>query len=195
MKSSVIGNVGMRKGLGTKKIAVIAMFVAIAFVMVSTIRIPMVAFLHYEPKDTIIAIAGLVYGPLFTVIISAVVSFIEMVTISADGYIGMIMNIISTCTFTTIAAILYKKLPRKINDIVRAFIGLATGLVLMVLVMLLWNYFLTPIYMGVSREAVVAMLPTVFLPFNIIKGALNMVFTLVLYKAVGAGLRRIRVLD
>jgi riboflavin transporter FmnP len=178
--------------LGTKKITVIAMFIAIAFVMVSTIRIPMVAFLHYEPKDTIIAIAGLIYGPLFTVIISVICSFIEMVTISVDGYIGMIMNIISTCSFATTAAIIYRKLPKKISDIVRAIIGLTIGLVFMVVVMLLWNYFLTPIYMGVPRNVVALMLPTTFLPFNLIKGTLNMVFTLVLYKAVGAGLRRLR---
>ena len=50
-------------------------------------------------------------------------------------------------------------------------------------VMMLWNYFLTPIYMGYPREAVAAMLPTVFLPFNAL-------ITVLLYKPVIRALRK-----
>jgi riboflavin transporter FmnP len=54
----------------------------------------------------------------------------------------------------------------------------------MVPVMLLWNYFIAPIYMGYPREAVVELLIPVFLPFNLIKGGLNAAVTLLLYKPV-----------
>ena len=56
--------------------------------------------------------------------------------------------------------------------------------------MLLWNYLLTPIYMGYPREAVAAMLPTTFLPFNLIKGGLNAAITMLLYKPVVTTLRK-----
>ena len=58
--------------------------------------------------------------------------------------------------------------------------------------MILWNYLITPIYQGIPRDAIVAMLPTVFLPFNVVKGGLNMALILVLYKPVVTALRKAR---
>ena len=48
----------------------------------------------------------------------------------------------------------------------------------------------TPIYQGLPREAVAAMLVPVFLPFNLVKGGMNMATTLLLYKPVVTALRR-----
>ena len=47
-----------------------------------------------------------------------------------------------------------------------ALIGLGTGVVLTTISMLLWNYIITPIYFGISREAVAAMLIPGILPFK-----------------------------
>ena len=68
--------------------------------------------------------------------------------------------------------------------------GLVVGCVLMVAVMLLWNYLITPIYMGYPRETVAGMLLPAFLPFNLFKGGLNAAITLMLYKPVVIALRR-----
>lgn len=68
--------------------------------------------------------------------------------------------------------------------------GLLAGCLLMVIVMLLWNYLITPIYMGYPREAVAEMLIPVFLPFNLLKGGLNATITMLLYKPVVSALRR-----
>jgi len=54
----------------------------------------------------------------------------------------------------------------------------------------LWNYFLTPLYMGMPREAVAEMLMPVFLPFNVIKGGINVALTILLYKHVVTALRK-----
>ena len=56
--------------------------------------------------------------------------------------------------------------------------------------MLLWNYLITPIYMVMDRSVVAAMLVPVFLPFNLVKGGLNMALILLLYKPVVTALRR-----
>ena len=56
--------------------------------------------------------------------------------------------------------------------------------------MLLWNYIITPFYMGVPRATVAGMLMTVFLPFNLIKGGINAGLTLLLYKPVVNALRK-----
>ena len=68
------------------------------------------------------------------------------------------------------------------------------GVVCMTLTMMLWNYLVTPIYMGYPREAVAAMLLPIFLPFNLIKSVLNAVFTMLLYKPLMRVLRRTNIL-
>ena len=70
--------------------------------------------------------------------------------------------------------------------------GLTVGIITLTVVMLLWNYLITPIYMHMDRSVVAAMLPTVFLPFNLVKGGLNMALTLILYKPVVTALRKAR---
>ena len=65
----------------------------------------------------------------------------------------------------------------------------------MVAVMLVANVFITPYYMGSARSDVVAMIPTVLLPFNLIKGAVNMSLTLILYKPFTTALKRIGLIN
>ena len=90
--------------LDTKKLTILAMLSALAFLAVFLIRIPAVAFLSYEPKDVIFAIGGFMFGPLSVAAMSAIVSLIEMVTISSTGIIGCVMNILSSCSFACTAA-------------------------------------------------------------------------------------------
>ena len=173
-----------------KQLVVMAMLAALAYVLMVLIRIPVVSFLKYEPKDVIITIGGFIYGPLTAFLISFVVSLIEMITVSDTGPIGAVMNLISTCSFACTAAFVYWKIPRLKHKLKGAIIGLVLGVIVMIGVMMLWNYFLTPIYMGYPREAVAAMLPTVFLPFNAIKGGINALITILLYRPVMLALRK-----
>ncbi len=131
----------------TKKITTTAMLSAIAYVVVVVGRIPVVLFLKYDPKDIIITLGGLIWGPLTSFIVSVIVSMIEMVTISENGILGCIMNIVSTCSFACTAAVIYKK-KRTLKG---AVAGLLAGSLAMVLVMMLWNYLIAPIYMGYPR--------------------------------------------
>ncbi len=178
----------MKEKMSTRYMTAVAMFAAVSFVAVLVSKvIPNVAgFLSYEPKDAVIVIAGLLYGPMTSVLISVIVSFIEMITISTTGPYGLLMNVVSTCAFAVPAAWYYQK-HRTQKD---AVIGLAFGMITMAVAMLLWNYIITPFYMGVPRETVAGMLMTVFLPFNLIKGGINAGLTLLLYKPVVGALRK-----
>ena len=175
------------KRMSTRYLASTAMFAAVSFVSVLIAKvIPNVAgFLSYEPKDAFIVIAGLLYGPMTSVLISVIVSLIEMLTISSTGPYGFLMNVVSTCAFAVPAAWFYQK-HRTQKD---AVIGLVFGIVTMAVAMLLWNYIITPYYMGVPRETVAGMLLPVFLPFNLVKGGLNAALTLLLYKPIVSALR------
>src|SRR5690554_3807038 len=93
----------------TKKMTTIAMLCAIAYVVMVVGRVPVVLFLKYDPKDIIITIGGFIYGPFTALIISAIVSFLEMFTVSDTGIIGAVMNMLSSCTFACTASYIYKK--------------------------------------------------------------------------------------
>lgn len=170
----------------TKKITMTAMLCAIAYVAVAVGRIPVVLFLKYDPKDVVITLGGLIWGPMTSCIVSVIVSFIEMLTISETGILGCIMNIVSTCSFACVAAYIY----RKRHTLSGALFGLVLGSISMVVVMLLWNYLITPLYMGYPREAVVELLFPAFLPFNLLKAGLNAGITFFLYKPVVTALRK-----
>ena len=170
----------------TKKITTIAVLCAITYVVMAVGRIPVVLFLKYDPSDVIVTLGGLIWGPMTSCIVSVVVAAIEMVTVSDTGIIGCIMNIISTTSFACTAAAIYKKK----HTLPGALTGLVVGCVTMVAVMLLWNYLITPLYMGYSREAVVELLLPAFLPFNLFKSVLNAAITFLLYKPVITALRK-----
>lgn len=179
--------------LRTRKLVTTALLCALAYVVMVVGRIPVLTvppYLKYDPKDVIIVIAAFIFGPLTGFVISVIVAFLEMITVSETLWIGAIMNIVSSCAFVCPAALVY----RKIHNLKGAVIGLVTGWLGMTIVMLLYNYFLTPIFLGYPRAAVAAMLIPVFLPFNLLKGGLSAGITMLLYKPVRIALDKSKLL-
>ena len=173
-----------------KRITTIAMLCALAYVVMVVGRVPVVLFLKYDPKDVVIPLGGLIWGPMTACLVSVLVSVLEMFTVSDTGPIGCIMNVLATCAFCCTAAFVYKKFHTRKG----AVIGLALGTVCLTVVMLLWNYLITPLYMHTARADVAAMLVPGFLPFNLLKGCLNATITVLLYKPVVQGLRHAHLL-
>lgn len=169
----------------TRKLTAAGMLCALAYASTAVGRVPLVLFLKYDPKDSVIAAGGLLLGPLAALAVTVVVSLLELFTISENGVLGFLMNVISSCSFACPAALLYRRRPRPSG----AAVGLLCGWGCMVLVMLFWNYLITPVYMGIPREEVAKLLLPVFLPFNLIKGGLNAAITMLLYRPVLSALR------
>ena len=82
-----------------KRMTTMAMLCAVAYVVMVAVKIPVVLFLKYEPKDVIIVIGGFLMGPLAAFTVSLVVSLVEMFTVSDTGIVGFIMNVLSSCAF------------------------------------------------------------------------------------------------
>ncbi len=179
-----------KKTKNIKQLVALAMLAALAYAVMLAIKIP-VSFLSYDAKDVVIALAGFIYGPLSAFIISAVVSLVEMVTVSETGIIGCVMNILSTCSLVCVASFVYKRN----KTITGAVMGLVSGVIFMTAIMLLWNYLITPLYMNQPREEVVKLLVPLFLPFNLIKGSINATITLLVYKPIVRALRRARLIE
>lgn len=177
----------------TRYITTVGMLCAFAYVLTLVGHFVPIAFndfLRYDPKDAIIVIAGFAMGPLASLIISVIVAFLELVTISTTGFIGLAMNIISSASFACIAALIYKYK----KSVSGAVVGLVLSSVVTVGAMVLWNYIVTPLYMGVPREVIAGMLLPVFMTFNIIKCGLNAALTMLIYKPCVQAMRRANLL-
>lgn len=156
----------------TKKVVIVGLLIGLAYVSLYYIRIPIIpsaSFLRLDVKDVFIVMVGLFFGPTYAFTGAICISLLQMISVSEYGVIGLVMNILSVSSFVAPVTIIYKK---KQNNF-----GLISGLVFscitMIITMLLWNYLISPLYMGVTREVIKTMLIPVFLPFNAIKSVVN----------------------
>ncbi len=175
----------MKSKYNLKKLVLTALFCAMAYVLTLVCHFN-VMFLTFDLKDIPMVIFSLMYGPVFGVIVAAVTSLIELVTISDTGLYGLIMNFISSAAFAFISGFIYKYK--------RSFVGAITSVSVAALcttvLMLIANIIITPFYMGVEVSEVVALIPTLLLPFNLCKTVLNGAAVLMLYKPVTTTLKK-----
>jgi riboflavin transporter FmnP len=168
------------------KMGVLAALSLILMMIVRFPIIPGVSFLEYEPADVPILIGAFLFGPVPGLVITLVVSFIQAITVSAgSGWIGAVMHIIATGAFVLVAGTIY----RRVHTLKGAIIGLVAGTLAMTAVMIPLNLLLTTMFMGVPVDTVVAMLVPAIIPFNLLKGLINSVITVLVYKSVGKVLR------
>lgn len=173
-----------------RKLTVIAMFSALAYISTFIFHFP-VMFLTFDPKDAIITIGAMFFGPLSGILMSAIVALAELITISDTGPYGLIMNFISSAVFSVVAPLIYKH-RRKLSG---AIIGLLCSVISVASVMMVANLLITPYYMGVSVSDVVNLIPTLLLPFNLAKALLNAGLVLILYKPTTTALRAVKLID
>jgi len=166
----------------TAKIARLAMMTAVSAVLLLLIRIPFppAPFLVYDPADVPIYITAFAYGPVEGLIVTLIVCLLQAFGLGGDGLYGFLMHFVATGIVAVIIGMIYRRNKTK-KTAVKA---LVTGVIVTVVVMCIMNIIVTPVYMGAPREAVIAMIPTVIIPFNLLKAGLNAVFTFLLYKRI-----------
>lgn len=178
----------MNKRMSTVKLAKVAMMAAISCVLVLLIRIPFppAPFLVYDPADVPIYITTFAFGPAAGLIVTIIVSFIQAFILGGDALYGFVMHVVATGMFAVVAGAIYTHKKSKKE----AIIALAAGVVIATVVMCLMNIIVTPYYMGTPREAVMAMILPVILPFNLLKTGANAVLTFLVYKRISGFLHR-----
>lgn len=139
--------------------------------------IPAAPFLKYDASFVPMMIAGFAYGPGPGIAVGVVQ--IALHGLFMGDLPGSIMNIVVCIGFIWPASMIYARMHNKRG----AFIGLLVSTLVSTACALLANLVITPLYMGVTIDAIIAMLVPIFLPFNLIKAAINSVLTAAVYKA------------
>ncbi|WP_124099047.1 ECF transporter S component [Ruminococcus sp. Marseille-P6503] len=184
-----MNNTIAEKRMNTKKLTVLAMFVALGYLCLFVFRFK-VQFLSFEIKDVFITISGFIFGPVTAVGVALAEALLEMFTLSDTGIYGAVMNFAGSASFAASASLVYKY--RK--SLYGAFLGLLCGVAVMTGVMIVMNIIITPFYMKAPRSVVYSLIPTLLLPFNLIKGIFNSALICIIYKPLSEALRGIGML-
>ena len=184
-------NTSMHK---TRRLTAMAVMAALSVALVAMIHFPVfpaVAFLEYDPADIAILICGFAFGPLAGICVTAVAALIQGLTVSAtSGVYGIIMHLIATGTYVTVASLIYQKHKTKKS----AALSLLFGTLAMAAIMVPSNLLITPYFMGAPVAAIVALLPYIVL-FNLIKAGANGIITFFVYKSISKLLYKLDVKD
>lgn len=168
-------------GWSTKRIAVTALFCALAAVCTLFIEIPLlpgVPWLQYDPSGIVALVAGFAFGPAFGATVS-IISYLPHIA-TASGFWGMVMAMLATFSLVMPASLIYQKH----TTMKGAIAGMVVGAVVSVLCCIVGNLIVTPIYAGMTTEQVAALIVPALLPFNAAKVLINCVVCGLIYKPV-----------
>ena len=161
------------------KLATLAMLTAISCVLVFlSFPFPPFPAFKYELADVPVLIATFAYGPLAGIIVTGIASFVQAFILGQDTWVGFLMHVIATGVFAIVAGNIYRlHRTRK-----AAIIALVCGTISMAVVMCIANYIIDPLFYGMQKEAVAAMILPMILPFNLSKAGINSIITFFIYK-------------
>jgi riboflavin transporter FmnP len=176
-----------KRAWGARTLIRIGMLGAVAFaLMYAEFNLPLFpTFLQYDPGDVPTLIGGFAMGPLAGAAVALVKGLIFLLSGKDEaGLIGTAANLATSLAFVVAAAAVYVRVHNRRG----AVLGLGAGVLSMVAVMTVLNYFVfLPAY-GLPAAAIPAALKMTVL-FNLVKGTLNSLLTFLVYKKVSPLLR------
>ncbi|MCR5732240.1 MAG: ECF transporter S component [Sphaerochaetaceae bacterium] len=183
----------------TRMIAGCGVLIAVAVILqYIEFAVPvMPSFIKLDFSDLPEIIGAFAYGPLAGIAISIIKNVIHMLA-SQSGFVGELSNALLGCVFSLVAGVVYKKFKTRK--------GAIAGGVLGALAMALFSYpcnlyLIYPLYinvLGFPLEAIIGMYkvlnPNVEtlsqaliwfnIPFTLVKGLIDVVFCLIIYKRI-----------
>lgn len=138
-------------------------------------------FLRLDLSTIPVLIAGFLFGPVQGIIVALIKDFIHLLSTQTGG-IGELADFICAFAMVIPSSLIYIKKKNKKG----AFIGLFASVVLLIVASALTNMFLMlPMYMGSAGfDVKLNIVLTGIIPFNLIKGVVLSLITLLLYKKI-----------
>lgn len=194
-----------KKRLDTKSLVKISVLGGIAFILMF-IKTPLAflapSFMSIDASDVPALIGGFAMGPVQGMLIQLVKNVLKL-PMSNTGGVGEISNFIVGSVLVMVSSMIYNKK----KSYKKAVIGLFFGVISMAIVATLSNYFVIfPLYskimvpmdtiigMGTAITGKIvdlkSMMIFAILPFNLLKGFIEAVITMLLYKRISPILHR-----
>lgn len=164
----------------TRRIAVTALFCALAFIL-TFVEIPIfppAPWLEYDPSGIVAFVAALVFGP-GTGAVVVVLPWVLKTLFSFNVY-GHLMSIVANLALIIPATLV----ARRVSGAKGLALGMVVGAVVALVACIVGNIIVTPLYTAVSTQDVIAMVVPILLPFNLIKIVVNCVVCALIRKPV-----------
>ena len=162
-----------------RELVTLAIFCAMGMAL-SVIQIPIfppAPYLQYDPSGIVTLTVALMFGPGAGLVVQ-VISWLPKLIMSP---LGTLLTLVAMTGMVLVVGLIYKKM----HTIRGAVVSLVIGAIVFIALAIAMNFVITPIYTpGVTVEAVAGMVLPILLPFNIIKCAINVAATLLIYKPV-----------
>lgn len=100
--------------------------------------------------------------------------------IITGNWVGALMNIIVTIVFILPSAAIYSKF----KNLKGAIIGFAVGVICMIVGVSAANLVIDPIFYGMPYELVASLIVPAIAPFNLIKGVVISVLSIIVFKSI-----------
>lgn len=145
---------------------------------------PFPAYLQYDPGDVPALIVAFALGPAAGVAVEVIKALLISLLRPGElgGPFGVFMNLLAGVTLVAVAGTYYR-LDHTRRGALR---GLAISIAATAAVMVLANVTLTPVFYGLPRPQVIALVLPALLPFNLLKGLMSSLLTFYVYKRVRA---------
>jgi len=168
-----------------RRIILAGILAALGFILMRFTEFPLIPsayFLKTDLGDIPLLIGAVYLGPWYGVAITFIKNLLFLATGgSGGGIIGSFVNFIALGTFTLVVGSIAKN---KINlkRLVPAFI---TGTLIMALVMIPVNFWAVPLFLpGTTHSVLVNYIFKINFPFNIIKGVIDTIITIITLMAL-----------
>ena len=170
------------KSLKIKKMVMVAVFAAISFALQMIAPFPKVGgFLEIEFSDLPALTVAFAYGPVSGILVEFLKNLLHC-TASTTGFVGEFANFVVNGVFVGVAGLIYMK--HKTFKV--AMVSLIAATVSMAVAGIFVNlYIMLPLYMPTAPISVT--MPLVLgtiLPFNLVKGAVISLITMLIYKRI-----------
>jgi riboflavin transporter FmnP len=178
----------------------IAFMGALSFgLMMLKLPVKYLGFLEVEFSDIPAVVCGFAYGPVAGILVELIKNVIKAITASSTGGVGEIANFVVSVGFVLPSSLIYRKIKNKVvmRDILTGLTG-TLGLCIMGIII---NYYVTvPLYakllggmdkiVGVCQSTIPiidTMAKVIIIgitPFNIVKGIVISILSLIIYRSV-----------
>ncbi len=158
------------------------MMAALSVVFMFVVRfslLPGAKFLEYDMGDIPVILSALFLGTPAGSFVLIFVSLIQSLTVSAaSSWQGFVMHVLSTGAYVLILKLFVLK-----NDSrLKLIIGVSISTIALTAIMIPLNLVFTPLYLNTTVDAVLQLMLPAIIPFNFLKGIINSVIILLLYK-------------
>ena len=173
-----------------KRLALDGVMAALGVVLMLLVRFPLIPaapWMLYDGGDIPAIVGALIVGPWHGLLILAVICLVQLLTPNSSGFYGLLMHFLASGLMVFLPAFVW----RRRGTQKALIISLIAAALLMTAVMIPLNLLIAPLFLGTSLDDVIKMIVPILIPFNLVKGLINIAASYLIFRGIQGIVRKI----